>query len=702
MNDRGEYIKLVAGKYSQDGKDFCLKKSNKEITLTINHPAAERAAAYFLLRELGFVFAGPTETWRVIPNLSSYLNVPDSKCAGMMMQFAQVFSTRNARLDEDYYEWFVQNGLYYRTIPVLSHPGTSFNRRHRKAIEAHPEWRAVVGGKRSHYGLNAKLDYSHPEVIDLYKRDAINAVRAAKAKGLKPPYYVGVGPPDKGGFTEAPYVSGASVSDQVFGLANEVARAVKKEDPAARVSLLAYTYHSDPPSFALEPNVEVYLTLGWFQHSSTDEEVLQSWWEKTSNLGVRNYSGVPGGKQVRIQQPDAAIEYGFFTDLVHNDIIGYREQSVHAYGPLGFRHYLLPYLLNNDREGAEAAARAYFEKTFGSSAGAIETMYSLHWSDYRGEDDLTASKKIVAETFARERDPVVKARLTDLQAYLIYLQEIQLIDKPTEYEKIDRVLDYLRTIHDRKMINTQLAIRHFNKLWKKAHVYEKSGEPLSAPRQLSDKEINERFNRTLGKTKQNLVSKKTLATSKAAPFKTGQPLVLTGRNTLLVSDRVRDGSIDLNIQVGNVRNNTFFVALSALDNKGRVLETVKITKNNTSSSQVIFTKSVKDIVRVIVNARAAHCIVRPSVDLIGFENLIRFARPYKGSLALKCNDALRYLKVANGSNQLKIKNEDVLLDINKRNVSLNLLAKFPNCKSLVISGVDGSISVLPSGVFEVQ
>jgi hypothetical protein len=43
-----------------------------------------------------------------------------------------------------------------------------------------------------------------------------------------------------------------SISDRVFGLANEVARAVAKSYPGKMVGLYAYNEHSEPPSFKLE------------------------------------------------------------------------------------------------------------------------------------------------------------------------------------------------------------------------------------------------------------------------------------------------------------------------------------------------------------------------------------------------------------------------------------------------------------------
>ena len=63
-------------------------------------------------------------------------------------------------------------------------------------------------------------------------------------------------------------------SEQAFFLANVVAHAVKKEYPGKMVGLYAYSSHSEPPSFALEPNVYVQLTVGNNYGQFTFDELL--------------------------------------------------------------------------------------------------------------------------------------------------------------------------------------------------------------------------------------------------------------------------------------------------------------------------------------------------------------------------------------------------------------------------------------------
>lgn len=75
-----------------------------------------------------------------------------------------------------------------------------------------------------------------------------------------------------------------TISDRVFGLANEVGRAVAKDFPGKLVGLYAYNEHSEPPSFALEPNVYVQLTAGFTRGRYTFAELLELWPQQCRNL----------------------------------------------------------------------------------------------------------------------------------------------------------------------------------------------------------------------------------------------------------------------------------------------------------------------------------------------------------------------------------------------------------------------------------
>ena len=107
-----------------------------------------------------------------------------------------------------------------------------------------------------------------------------------------------------------------SVSDRVFGLANDVAKDVAKKYPGKMVGVLAYSEHSEPPCFALEPNVYVQLTAGFTRGRYTHDELLELWPKKCKNLGFYEYFSVwlwdfdrlPGGNGANLTRTQTMID----------------------------------------------------------------------------------------------------------------------------------------------------------------------------------------------------------------------------------------------------------------------------------------------------------------------------------------------------------------------------------------------------------
>ena len=78
-----------------------------------------------------------------------------------------------------------------------------------------------------------------------------------------------------------------SISNRVFGLANHAARSIAKSHPGKMVGLLRCwptTKHSEPPDFALEPNVYVQLTMGFNRGRYSFDELRELWPKKCKSM----------------------------------------------------------------------------------------------------------------------------------------------------------------------------------------------------------------------------------------------------------------------------------------------------------------------------------------------------------------------------------------------------------------------------------
>ena len=177
----------------------------------------------------------------------------------------------------------------------------AFHQRTGEDFQKHPEWFALVHGKRQ----PPQMCTTHPEVIDRM----VESVLKGKTR------IVNISPSDGGGFCECneetksethkrlgiPSCTSLDVpgllsydrqhvqlSDRIFTYANEVARRVHQRDPSKGLGMFAYTYYNRPPAriSRIEPNI--YLSFVYQCASHRDPEALQDWrnsvegWQKLS------------------------------------------------------------------------------------------------------------------------------------------------------------------------------------------------------------------------------------------------------------------------------------------------------------------------------------------------------------------------------------------------------------------------------------
>jgi hypothetical protein len=139
------------------------------------------------------------------------------------------------------------------------------------------------------------------------------------------------------------------------------------------VGLLAYGWHSDPPSFDLEPNVYVERTeVHVSKH--TVEELLDLWSKKTRNLGIYEYFSVwtwdfdrlPGGR---------AADTGYLQESIRR-YAAHHAKSItseisNSWGPHGRGYYVVSRLMWNPQADVTTLLGDFYEKAFGPAAPAM-------------------------------------------------------------------------------------------------------------------------------------------------------------------------------------------------------------------------------------------------------------------------------------------------------------------------------------------
>jgi hypothetical protein len=233
-----------------------------------------------------------------------------------------------------------------------------------------------------------------------------------------------------------------SVSDRVFGLANEVAREVEKKYPGKLVGLYAYNEHSEPPSFGLEPNVYVQLTAGFIRGRYSLDELIDLWPRKCKNLGFYEYFSVwlwdfdrlPGGRAADIgylakQLPRYAKAGATSVDCESGD----------NWGPHGRGYYIASKLLWNPDADVYSLLADFYDKAFGPAAAPMRRYYERLDPGNKpllSEHLLATAFRDVEEASRLAADrPDVQARLDQLKQYLRYVHLRWIADRETDKAK---------------------------------------------------------------------------------------------------------------------------------------------------------------------------------------------------------------------------------------------------------------------------
>jgi len=364
-----------------------------------------------------------------------------------------------------------------------------------KDFQEHPEWFALVQGKRQ----PSKPCYSSPAVLERAVEYALKqAERGADMISLSPPDGLGYcecsrcmavlegGEPfqdHKTTFGRRPDGTLVSVtSETLFSLVNRVAGALSGKFPETIVGCYAYSAYSHPPSFSLHPGVYLQVTSAYRRTPISLEEQLRQFGKKTRQLGIREYFSV---FQWDWDYPDPGkLEPGALQETLQF----YRRMGVTAvnaeascnWAPRGLGYYLASRLMWNVDVDVKAAMVDFYEKCFGPAALPAQRYFARFYGpgafvleDPRGAPArrrLRQDGKIRVEVLkAAYRDlddatrltreaPSCRARIDQLRLYAHYLLLRYRLQEEEMSGDEQRILDAIRaeTVFAGRLTNTHL------------------------------------------------------------------------------------------------------------------------------------------------------------------------------------------------------------------------------------------------------
>lgn len=417
---------------------FVIRSGEDRLLIVANANAGLVQGLYFYLQELGCRWLMPGDNWTVIPSRPD-VRVKADKLVEPAFRMRGFFGTGGfgppnpvdpkLTVRDKWAAWKRRN-RFGGEFSLGGHAGEAFSIACKAELEAHPEYRAMVNGQRLPWASGVKPCASNPEAVRLYVEDRLRTLRQTLKLNPDSPaaFAVSVEPSDGGGHCECPdclTIGSGSVSDRVFFLANQVARAVRKEFPGRHVSLYAYNEHAAVPTIAIEPNVYVTVIPYGFQRTGlSGDDLLAQWGKKVDRMSLYTYWSIPDWTQdmpsfdYRRSAPER-IRYWH-----EHGVEGLGNESTYSGGAMGPGWYVAARLLWDPKADDNAIIGEFYNLSFGPAAPAMQRMLERWAGGFlltRIELGLSFQDLAEARRLAAGNDSVL-ARIGDYEAYVHYLR----------------------------------------------------------------------------------------------------------------------------------------------------------------------------------------------------------------------------------------------------------------------------------------
>ena len=435
--------------------------------------AVEHAVWDFLYR-LGYRQFFPGPTWEVVPHSPELLiavNVVERPSYLARNIWYGYGPWDHAK--EHYEDWCRKNRATKGINLDTGHIYELVHARYKDEFAAHPEYLALVDGKRT----SDKFCISNPGLRKLVVDHALlHFAKQPHADSMS------VEPSDGLGWCEcAECARLGSPSDRAVLLANEVAAAVSAKHPGKRFGMYAYGGHVAPPKRDVHPRLVVSVATAFGSAGLTLDELMSGWQAQGATLGIREYYGVhPWDRDLPGAARGANLEYLAKT-IPHFHQQGARffsAESSDNWGPNGLGYYVAARMLWDTREAAPervAAVRADFlTLAFGPAREPMDRFYRLIDGSRRpllSEDLIGRMYRLLEESRGLIRDPngqsakrmaAIAARLDALILYTHYVErwfDYSNATGPARQAAFERLIRHAYRMRGTMMIHTLALYR---------------------------------------------------------------------------------------------------------------------------------------------------------------------------------------------------------------------------------------------------
>lgn len=408
---------------------YLVKGNGKNVILIGNSAVAVRHAIYDYLEQLGFRYFQPGEEWQIVPAIKKFFPVYSRITQPAF--HTRVLANGHGYLKNDklairFNNWAQANKLGGFFELNIGHTYQVTVANNRKTFLEHPEYFAG-NVKKGEIPATPKFNVANKDLVNLVKEDALFRIKESARIG-KPLMMVSMEPSDGGGFCTSPdCLKIGNTSDQVFYLANEVARYVQKYYPGMWVGSLAYNEHILPPRMPLEKNVFVMVANGFNRSKFNTYELLQQWGKLVKKTGVYEYLNVyewdndlPG----KSSASQLAYVRSSIPAFYKNGATAYMAETNVGWISKGLGQYVVAKLLWDPQVNVDSLVNDYYNKCFGGVAPIIRKLYNSWENAPKGilsDNWLADWIDWVMEADRQNKDIAIARRLDHIKLYLHYL-----------------------------------------------------------------------------------------------------------------------------------------------------------------------------------------------------------------------------------------------------------------------------------------
>lgn len=444
---------------------------------------------YFYLEQLGMRFYYPGKHWTIVPQRSDIalaidkLVKPDYETFGFFGTGGFGPGSEIDPENEMKDRWMDWKRRLRGQGPLQGpgHVGHGFSVKYAEELKAHPEYRMMVNGQRAAYREGVKFCMSNQAVVDLMIKDRMEELDKLVEQYPDSPqmHRVAFDTADGPRHCECPEcmaIGSGSVSDRVFSVINQIAKAAAKAHPTGRVKVLAYNAHLAVPTFELEPNIDVWAVPYAFNTTGLSAtEILEAWAQKLGSdqgrLRIRSYWSITDWSR---NKPD--FDY---LNMPAQQMRYWYDQGVRAVsmettysGSMALGLYIASRLKWDINADVTAITNEFYDDCFGPARKPMQRMMERWAKNFRLiPHELALSFRDLEEALELSKDdPAVRQRVEDYVGYVQYLRKFQEYVASgedlelTEAQRIQKILDVIEhmwRIYPSGMVQTYRLTRKF-------------------------------------------------------------------------------------------------------------------------------------------------------------------------------------------------------------------------------------------------